>query len=114
MSYTARADRSGSAPLLAFTEAFAAEHPEFTEGAFDVHVISRGRLLVSLQEDGKDNGADDPVLGAFLGFLEKSMCEEPHLVQPMTSSNFAGLDEMLEAVEADLDAPLEDHDYELP
>lgn len=114
MPYTARATTSGTAPALAFPKAFAAEHPEFTEGRFEVHVISPGRLLISAPVEEADEDADDPVLAAFLGFLEKSMAEHPELVRPMSATEFARVSEMLEGVEADLDAPLGDDDYVLP
>ncbi|HET7230485.1 MAG TPA: type II toxin-antitoxin system PrlF family antitoxin [Longimicrobium sp.] len=63
---------------------------------------------------GDDDDAGDPVLGAFLGFLEKSMLDQPELVQPLTARDVAGLDEMLEGVEVDLEAELGDDDYVLP
>jgi antitoxin PrlF len=115
MPYTARATTSGTAPALAFSKAFAAEHPEFTEGRFEAHVISPGRLLISAPvEAADDDDENDPILGAFLGFLERSMREHPELVRPMTASEIAGLDELLEGVEVDLDEDLRDADYVLP
>lgn len=114
MPYTARATTSGTAPALAFSKAFAAEHPEFTEGRFEAHVIAPGRLLISAPVEAVDNDENDPVLGAFLGFLERSMQEHPELVRPMTAGELAGLDELLEGVEVDPDEDLRDADYVLP
>jgi antitoxin PrlF len=114
MPYTARATTSGTAPALAFPKAFAAEHPEFTEGRFEAHVIAPGRLLISAPVDDSEDDEDDPVLGAFLGFLERSMREHPELVRPMTARDIEGLDEMLEGIEVDLDEDLRGADYVLP
>ena len=57
---------------------------------------------------------DDPVLLAFLAFLDESMCDHPELLKPLTVADIAGLDELLEGIEVDLDAPLGDNDYCLP
>jgi antitoxin PrlF len=116
MPYTARATTSGTAPALAFSKAFAAEHPEFTEGRFEAHVIAPGRLLISAPVEVADENEDedDPVLGAFLGFLERSMREHPELVRPITARDIEGLDEMLEGIEVDLDEDLRGVDYVLP
>ena len=61
-----------------------------------------------------DDDDQDPVLWAFLAFLEKSMRDHPELVTPLTAADIAGLDEILEGIEVDLDAPLGDDDYCLP
>jgi hypothetical protein len=63
---------------------------------------------------GEGNGEDHPVLLAFLGFLERSMREHPELLRPLTASDIAGLDELLEGVEVDLDMELGDDEYTLP
>ncbi len=114
MPYSARATTSGTAPALAFSQSFAAEHPEFTKGRFEAHVIAPGRLLISAPVEVAEHEEDDPVLGAFLGFLEQSMQDQPELLRPLTARDVAGLDELLEGVEVDLDADLGDDDYVLP
>ena len=112
MSYSARATTSGTAPALAFSRAFAEAHPEFTRGRFEAHVIAPGRLLVSAPAD-VEAGGDDPVLGAFLDFLDQQMLQRPDLVRPFTAADVAGLDELLDGVEVDLDEDLGD-DFILP
>lgn len=112
MSYTARATTSGTAPALAFSRAFAAEHPEFTEGRFEAHVIAPGRLLISapVVEEEED---DDPVLGAFLSFLDRQMTERPDLIRPFTAADIEGVAELVSGVEVDLDEEI-DEDFVLP
>lgn len=112
MSYSARATTSGTAPALAFSRAFAEAHPEFTQGRFEVHVIAPGRLLVSAPVDAEEHG-DDPVLGVFLDFLDHQLVRRPDLARPFTAADVAGLDELLEGVEVDLDEDLGD-DFVLP
>ncbi|HEX8695368.1 MAG TPA: type II toxin-antitoxin system PrlF family antitoxin [Longimicrobium sp.] len=114
MRYTARATTSGRAHALAFTKDLAREHPEFTKGRFDVHVIAPGRLLVSAIDDVEEEEGDDsdPVLEAFLGFLEGQMAARPDLIRPFTAADVEGLDELLKDVEVGLDDDL--GDFTLP
>jgi antitoxin PrlF len=51
---------------------------------------------------------------AFLSFLDESMRKHPELVRPLTAGDISGLDDLLDGVDADLDAPLGDDDYVLP
>jgi hypothetical protein len=113
MSYTARATTSGTAPALAFSRAFAEAHPEFTRGRFEAHVIAPGRLLVSAPVEVETEEGDDPVLGAFLDFLDAQIMQRPELARPFTASDVAGLDDLLEGVEAEMDEDLGD-DFTLP
>jgi len=112
MSFTARATTSGTAPALAFTKSFAAAHPEFTEGRFEAHVIAPGKLLISASVQSDDD-EDDPVLGAFLSFLDKQMLDHPDLIQPFTQADIEGLDVLLEGVDVDLGEEIDD-DFVLP
>ena len=113
MPYTARATTSGTAPALAFSRAFASEHPEFTDGRFDVHVIAPGRILISAHVEVAEEDEDDPLLDAFLGFLDQQIREHPELLRPFTARDIEGVDELLSGVEVDLDGRLDD-DFELP
>lgn len=114
MPYSARATTSGNAHALAFTKDLAKEHPEFTKGRFEVHVIAPGRLLVTALDDVEDahDFDSDPVLGAFLGFLEQQIQSRPDLIHPFTSKDVEGLDELLKDVEMDLEEDL--GDFTLP
>lgn len=115
MSYTARATTSGTAPAIAFSRAFAQEHPEFTEGRFEVHVIAPGRLLLTAPVSPHDEDAEgaDPVLEAFLSFLDQQMREHPEMIRPFTARDLKGVDELLEGVEVDPDEAIDD-DFVLP
>jgi antitoxin PrlF len=113
MTYTARATTSGTAPALAFSKAFAEAHPEFTQGRFEAHVIAPGRMLVSAPVGIEEDEDDDPVLGAFLDFLDVEMKARPELVRPFTAGDIQGLDELLDGVDVDLDGALSD-EFTLP
>jgi hypothetical protein len=65
--------------------------------------------------DGDSHSEDDDrFLGAFLSFLDESMRKHPELVRPMTAADVAGLQDLLDGIEVDLDEPFGDDDYVLP
>ena len=61
-------------------------------------------------EDEDDN---DPVLDAFLSFMDDQMAKRPELIQPFTRADVEGLDDLLDGVEVGLDDELDD-DFVLP
>lgn len=112
MSYTGRATRTGNSKAIRLESALFTSHPEFAEGEVEADVISPGHLLIRtrVQADGESR---DPVFSAFLGFLETQLTNRPDLLQPLTTEDVAGLDELLEGVVYDKDAALDD-EFELP
>lgn len=99
MPYSARATTAGTQDALAFSKEFSREHPEFRKGRFDVHVIAPGTALITTRSEAEAQGEeDDPVVGAFLGFLEAQMEARPDRITPFTQADVTGLDELLEDV----------------
>lgn len=93
-------------------------HPEFERGRVSAYVVAPGMMLVRIAEPaGAASDAEeyDPVLAAYLGFVETQMTGHPALLRELTSADVAGLDDLLDGVVVDLDAPLEDaDDFVLP
>jgi hypothetical protein len=87
-------------------------HPEFAEGDMEADVIAPGRLLIRTRSHAQDE-SQDPVLDAYLAFLEEQMANNPELLRALTDEDVAGLDELLEGVEYDKREAL-DEGFELP
>jgi hypothetical protein len=51
---------------------------------------------------------EDPVVGAYLAFLDQEMRRSPDRLTPLTHTDVAGLDELLSGVEANRDEDLGD------
>jgi antitoxin PrlF len=51
---------------------------------------------------------DDPALGAFLDFLGRDIAARPQAIQPIDADRIAYIKKLVEGVEVDLDAPLDD------
>lgn len=111
MPYSGRAAKTGNSKGFRFESALFTAHPEFASGDLEADVIAPGRLLVRTRvEPGAE---EDPVLDAYLAFLEDQMRRHPEAVTALTDQDVAGLDELLSGVEYDRDEPLDDA-FELP
>ena len=112
MSYTGRATRTGNSRAIRLESALFTSHPEFAEGDMEADVIAPGCLLIRTRAQGMDESRD-PVFGAYLAFLEEQISERPDLLQPFTTEDVAGLDDLLDGVVYDKEEAL-DEEFELP
>lgn len=112
MSYTGRATRTGNSKAIRLESALFTSHPEFAEGEMEADVISPGCLLIRTRAQGNDESRD-PVFSAYLAFLEGQITNRPELLQPLTTQDVAGLDDLLDGVVYDKEEALDD-EFELP
>jgi antitoxin PrlF len=109
MSYSGRATRSGNSQAMAFEKALFRAHPEFTEGRLAADYIGPGCLLVRALPDAEQAAAEeDPVLGAYLAFLELDIQAHPERIQPLPAGLIARAQELVGHVEVDPDEDLGD------
>jgi hypothetical protein len=89
MSYKGKATTVGNSRVLSFEATLFKAHPEFASGRFEAHVIGPGTLLVTSAEPAQESMEDgeDPVVLAYLAFLEEHMERHPELIQPMDDTN---------------------------
>jgi antitoxin PrlF len=77
------------------------QHPEFQQKAkVQAHVIAPGQILISLldEPEGEDE-EEDPLVTAFLGFLEQDMVTHPERIQPITEELLQSISELTHGVE---------------
>ena len=108
MTYKGRFTKVGNSKSFAFESALFRSHPEFDARNVEADVIGPGVLLVRAidPEDEPEAGAD-PVLGAFLAFVERDMLHNPSSIQPLSSELLARAERLVEGVEIDLDERLD-------
>lgn len=70
------------------------------------YIVQGGRVTLEKATDTGDQV--DPVVQAFLGFLEREMVENPQRLRPFGGETVRRAGELVEGVDVDLDAPLED------
>jgi hypothetical protein len=88
---------------------FFTDHPEFEVSA-DVMVrsVSPGYVLMAVEgprSTGRKTNELDPVVGAFLSFMEADLKANPHKVQPLDLSRVAALVEGVEPLRDDEELP---------
>ncbi len=103
--FSGKITTTGRSEAIRLDKALFKAHPEFRQRAnVRAHVIGPGHLLVSVVEDvagsGQEDVERDPVVSAFLAFLERDMAEHPERLETMSDADFARLRELTEGVEA--------------
>ena len=74
--------RTGNSLGLRFDRALFQSHPEFS-GEVRAHVIAPGRMLVVAGQPIDPRKEEDPVMNAFLSFLEQDLVTSPERVKPL-------------------------------
>jgi antitoxin PrlF len=88
-------------------------YPEFRQRAkVRAHVIEPGHRLVTLADDappaGPDNIERDPVVSAYLAFLERDMLTHPDHIAPISEDALARLRRLTKGVQASDDDSIPD------
>src|ERR1035441_10685416 len=78
-----RQAKTGNSLGLRFDRALFQSHPEVS-GEVRAHVIAPGRMLVVAEQPREPRKEEDPVMEAFLSFLEQDMVKSPQRVKPLT------------------------------
>ena len=104
---------TGRSEAIRLDKALFRSHPEFRQRAkVRAQVIGPGSLLVTLESSDLAAEPDvferDPVVAAYLAFLERDMTEHPEAVEPFTESELARLEALTAGVEVSDDDVLPD------
>jgi len=83
--YTGSVTTSGKSEAIRFEKGLFRQNPEFKQQAkVEAHVIGPGRMLVSVVDDCEENAGEDPIVMAFMSFLEKDMNDNPSRIKPVS------------------------------
>ncbi|HEX6367617.1 MAG TPA: type II toxin-antitoxin system PrlF family antitoxin [Longimicrobium sp.] len=103
MTYKGRFTRVGNSKSYAFESALFRSHPEFDAHNVEADVIGPGVLLVrAIDVEDETQAGDDPVLGAFLSFIERDMIENPSSIQPLSGELLARAERLVGGMHVDL------------
>jgi len=88
--YAGKVTTVGNSEAIRLDKVLFKSHPEFRQGQnVTVAVIAPGQLLVSAVSSIDGAEVEDPVVGAFLSFLEDDMRRHPEALQPLSTSAIA-------------------------
>lgn len=101
--YQGKVTPVGNSKGIRLDAAFFKAHPEF-DGEVRATVLADGQVLLSAKSSGRRIARDkdaDPVLLAFLQFLEKQMSEHPELIEPVDRKQLKRISKLVAGVETD-------------
>lgn len=86
MAYKGKITTSGTSEAIRIEKDLFRQHPEFKRHAsVEAHVIGPGQLLISV-ENPEIESQSDPVMNAFLSFLEGDLARNPQAVSPLDAA----------------------------
>jgi antitoxin PrlF len=106
VAYKGTVTTTGKSEALRIEKALFRAHPEFKQKAkFRAHVIGPGSMLVTLEPDESPLDPDvierDPVVLAYLAFLERDMIKHPENVRPLTQADYERITALTKGVVVD-------------
>lgn len=105
-AYKGAITTTGSSEAIRLDKSLFRQNPEFRQKApVDAYLIGRGTLLVRVNdvEAGEDD-REDPMVAAFLAFMERDATRNPGRIEPLSASQVA------RAVELTRDVAVSDED----
>jgi len=101
--YSGKVTPVGNSKGIRLDAAFFKAHPEF-QGAVRATVLADGQVLLSARSSGKkakSGEKEDPVLLAFLGFLEVQMTAQPERITAADPAQLARIGKLVKGVKVD-------------
>lgn len=110
-AYKGKVTTTGSSKAVRLGKQFFTDHPEFAVSAeVMVRPVSPGYVLMAVEAPkavGQKTDELDPVVGAFLSFMEADLRANPQKVQPLDLSRVAALVEGVEPLRDDEALPVD-------
>jgi antitoxin PrlF len=109
-SYRGTITTTGKSEAIRLEKALFRSHPEFRQKArVRANVVGPGHVLISVLEEGSAAAEEeDPVVSAFLGFLEQDMKERPDRLRPVSSPRLESAIDLVADVEVTDEDPIPD------
>jgi len=104
-SFSGSITTTGRSEAIRLDKALFKAHPEFRQRArVRAHVLGPGHLLVTLADDPAAAAPDeierDPVVSAYLAFLERDMLAHPEHIAPLPEQDLVRLRRLTDGVQA--------------
>ena len=91
LAYKGTITTTGSSEAIRFDKGLFRQNREFRQKAsVEAHVIGPGTLLVHIIDDAQGQEMpEDPMVAAFLAFIEQDATDHPDRITPLSSSKIA-------------------------
>lgn len=100
---------TGSSEAIRLDKSLFRQHPEFRQKAgVEAYVIGRGMLLVRVEDGEVEEEDRDPMVAAFLSFIERDATENPGRITPLPAAEAARAEALTRGVQVSDDDELPD------
>jgi antitoxin PrlF len=87
VAYAGTITTTGKSEAIRLDKSLFKSHPEFRQKSkVHAHVIGHGTLLVSVADDETSESEADPVMAAFLTFLDRQIAHSPDRIRPLSAT----------------------------
>ena len=108
MSYAGKISTSGNSDAIRLDKDLFKQHPEFRQQAqVRADVIGPGTLLLHVVDNAEQEKDTDPIVLAFLSFLEKDMLANPANISAVSADQMAEIADLTAGVVVNDDDDLE-------
>ncbi len=108
MSYLGKISTSGNSEAIRLDKNLFKQHPEFKQQAqVRVDVIGPGTMLLRVMDNQQIEDESDPLVEAFLSFIEKDILTHPQNITPVSKKQMQEIAELTSGVEV-----ADDDDFE--
>jgi antitoxin PrlF len=109
VAYAGTITTTGKSEAIRLDKSLFKSHPEFRQKSkVHAHVIGHGTMLVSVADDDANESEMDPVMAAFLSFLDREIAGSPERIRPLSATRIDEARELTEGVEVSDDESLPD------
>ena len=90
VAYVGTITTTGKSEAIRLEKSLFRSHPEFRQKSkVEAHVIGHGTMLLSVTDDETSKSEVDPIMAAFLKFLEREIVRSPDDIKPLSATRIA-------------------------
>jgi antitoxin PrlF len=109
VAYAGTITTTGKSEAIRLEKSLFRSHPEFRQrGKVQAYVIGHGTMLVTVAGDETNESKADPIMAAFLSFLDQDIAQSPDRIKPLSATRIAEARELTKDVEVSDDESLPD------
>ena len=109
VGYVGTITTTGKSEAIRLEKSLFRSHPEFRQKSkVQAHVIGHGTMLLSVTDDETNKSEADPIMAAFLQFLDREIAQSPDRIKPLSATRIAEARELTKNVEVSDDESLPD------
>jgi antitoxin PrlF len=109
VGYAGTITTTGKSEAIRLEKSLFKSHPEFRQRRkVQAYVIGHGTMLVSLADDETTESEVDPIMAAFLSFLDREIAQSPDRIRPLSATRIDEARELTKDVKVSDDESLPD------